>query len=185
MKQISLAALLTLALATSLVAEEPKELMTAKKEFAQNAHPDEAARERYVLSLAQLREKLARSNGNWQAVDAEIRKHPTPKDADSTALMKLRLGGWTSPRHDYLYRKDGTWTMLPAEPGATNGKWRLEGNQYTDFVLDGSTFQKGTSMSRHGHSAQRRERLHLHRWRGGLLREEEGKIGHARGSHRG
>ena len=36
------------------------------------------------------------------------------------------------PRHDYLYRADGTWTMLPAEEGATHGQWRIEGNQYID-----------------------------------------------------
>jgi hypothetical protein len=126
MKQISLAALITLALATCLVAEEPKELTAAKKEFALYAHPDEAARVRYVLSLAQLRDKLARSNGNWQAVDAELRHHPAPKGADSAALTKLRLGEWSSPRHEYLYRKDGAVN--------TNGKWRIEGNQYTEFV---------------------------------------------------
>ena len=134
MKQISLAVLITLALATGLVAEEPKELTTAKKEFAQNAHPDEAARVRYVLSLAELREKLARSNGDWKAVDAELRRHPAPKDADSAVLTKLRVGGWSSPRHDYLYRKDGTWTMTPVEDDATHGTWKIAGNQYTSGV---------------------------------------------------
>lgn len=138
MKRISLAALITLALATCLVAGEPKELTAAKKEFAQNAHPDEAARVRYVLSLAQLRDKLVRTNGNWQAVNAELRQHPAPKDADSAVLTKLRVGEWSSPRHEILYRKDGTWTMLPAEiDGAvnTNGKWRIEGNQYINNMV--------------------------------------------------
>jgi hypothetical protein len=135
MKRISLAVLITVAFATGLVAAEPKELAAAKKEFAQIAHPDEAARVRYVQSLAALREKMARTNGNWQAVDAELKKHPVPKDADSAALTKLRVGKWTSPRHDYLFRKDGTWTMLPVEPDATRGKWHIEGNQYFDTPL--------------------------------------------------
>jgi len=33
-------------------------------------------------------------------------------------------------RHDYLYRADGTWTMLPEQEGITHGVWRIEGNQY-------------------------------------------------------
>jgi len=37
-----------------------------------------------------------------------------------------------SPRHDYLYRADGTWTMLPADPDTTHGTWRIDGNQYFD-----------------------------------------------------
>jgi hypothetical protein len=41
----------------------------------------------------------------------------------------LRVGKWESPRHDYLYRKDGTWSMLPLEPGVTHGKWRIQGNE--------------------------------------------------------
>ena len=132
MKRISLAVWCTLALATGLVAGEPKELAAAKKDFAQIAHPDEAARAHYVLSLSALREKLARSNGDWQAVDAELKKRPAPKDADAKTLTAYRLGRWDSPRHQYLFRKDGTWTMVPAEPDITHGTWKIEGNQYTD-----------------------------------------------------
>ena len=63
-------------------------------------------------------------------VDAEIKQHPAPKDSDSKAFTALRVGQWESPRHDYLYRADGTWTMLPAEPDITHGTWRIDGNQY-------------------------------------------------------
>ena len=125
-----LSAVLIMTLATGFAAEDPKELLAAKKEFAAAPHPDEAARQHYITTLARLREKLAKSNGNWQAVDAELRHHPVPSDADSKALSSLRAGKWKSPRHDYLFRKDGTWTMLPAEPDATRGQWRIEGNRY-------------------------------------------------------
>lgn len=133
-----------LALATGLVAEEPKELLVAKKDFAQNAHPDEATREHYVRSLAAIREKLARSNGNWQAVDGELKRHPAPKEADAKVLTAYRLGRWDTTRHQLLFRKDGTWTMLPAEPGATQGTWRMEGNQYIDRFGDEKTEHKYT-----------------------------------------
>lgn len=130
MKRICLAALFTVVLATGLVAAEPKDLAAAKKEYALNAHPDEAARVHYVQTLAALRDKLAKSHGDWQAVDAELRKHPAPKDANSATFTSLRVGDWTSPRHGYVYRKDGTWSMTPVEPDATHGKWKIEGNQY-------------------------------------------------------
>lgn len=130
MKRICLAALLIVAFTTGLVAAEPKELTAARKEFAQNAHPDETTRAHYVQSLAALRDKLAKSGGDWQAVDAELRKHPAPKDANSAAYTSLRVGDWTSPRHGYVYRKNGTWSMTPVEPDATHGMWKIEGNQY-------------------------------------------------------
>ena len=46
----------------------------------------------------------------------------------ATAL--LLVGEWASPRHEYVFRGDGTWSMLPAEPGTTHGRWRIQGNQY-------------------------------------------------------
>ncbi|MEI9896124.1 MAG: hypothetical protein WDN28_20230 [Chthoniobacter sp.] len=130
MKQIRLAVLFTLALATGLVAEEPKELAVAKKEFAQIPHPDEAAREHYVLSLLALREKAVHSNGDWKAVDTELKKHPAPKDADSKALTAYRLGRWDSSRHQLLFNKNGTWSMWPVEPDVTRGAWKIAGNQF-------------------------------------------------------
>jgi hypothetical protein len=48
------------------------------------------------------------------------------------------VGEWRSPRHDYLFREDGTWTMLPAEQfgiQSTHGTWRIEGNQLVDTAL--------------------------------------------------
>jgi hypothetical protein len=61
-----------------------------------------------------------------------IKQHAAPRESDSKAFSKLLVGKWESPRHDYLYRADGTWTMLPAAPDITHGTWRIEGNQFFD-----------------------------------------------------
>jgi hypothetical protein len=113
-------------------ADEPKELQAAKSQYAQIQHPTEADRTHYLTALARLRDQLAGrgANAGWQAVDAELRSHPLPKDSDAGALSKLLTGKWSSPRHDYLFRKDGTWTMLPAEADTTHGRWRIQGNRY-------------------------------------------------------
>jgi hypothetical protein len=68
----------------------------------------------------------------WEASDAEIKQHPAPNGSDGKALSRLLVGKWESPRHDYLYRADSTWTMLPVEPDITHETWRIEGNQYFD-----------------------------------------------------
>ena len=61
-------------------------------------------------------------------VDAEIRRHPAPED--TKGYTKLMVGKWSSPRHEYSYRADGTWSMLPEEEGGTRGSWRIEGNRF-------------------------------------------------------
>ncbi|HEX4409874.1 MAG TPA: hypothetical protein VH206_13965 [Xanthobacteraceae bacterium] len=104
-----------------------------KRGFGQITKPSERARMAYVSNLIPLRDKAAKTKSDlWQTIDAEVKAHPAPTNSDSKALSALLAGQWTSPRHDYLYRADGTWTMLPADPGATNGTWRIEGNQYYD-----------------------------------------------------
>ena len=137
MKWMILAIFLTLSPAMALLAGESKELVAAKAEFSKIAKPDEAARARYITTLTRLREKLARSNGDWKDVDAEIMRHPAPADSDSKALSTLRVGTWSSPRHDYLYRKNGTWTMLPADPENTHGTWHIEGNKVEERPMVG------------------------------------------------
>jgi hypothetical protein len=53
------------------------------------------------------------------------------RTADS--FSSLLVGKWQSPRHDYLFRADGTWTMLPAEEdGVQSTHGRIEGNQFFD-----------------------------------------------------
>jgi hypothetical protein len=102
-----------------------------KRNYAKIARPTEAARADYITRLIRLRQQAARRKTDaWQAIDAEIKRHPAPADADGKDLSKLLVGEWQSPRHEYLYRADGTWTMLPVDPGTTHGAWRIEGNQY-------------------------------------------------------
>jgi hypothetical protein len=108
-------------------------LAQIKRDYGKISHPSEAARSDYITRLLRLRDDAARLKTDaWQAIDAEIRQHPAPNDSDSKTLSRLLVGKWESPRHDYLYRADGTWTMTPVEPDITHGTWRIEGNQYFD-----------------------------------------------------
>jgi hypothetical protein len=50
-------------------------------------------------------------------------------------LSKLMVGNWSTGRHDYVYRPDGTWQMLPIQEGGTNGSWKIEGKK----LIQGST----------------------------------------------
>ena len=106
-------------------------LHKAKRDYEKISHPNEAARSSYITRLARMREEAARQNTDeWQAIDAEIKRHPAP--SDSKTLSSLLVGKWESPRHDYLFRGDGTWTMLPIEENTTHGRWHIDGNQYFD-----------------------------------------------------
>jgi len=132
------------ALLSPLRASDPTELKEARAAYEKSATPTEAQREQYIAQLAHLRDHLVKSNRvpDAFAVDAEVMKHPAPSDpATAKTLAHLILGKWRSPRHDYLFRKDGTWTMLPVEEdGAanTNGEWQIKGNQFDDS--DGSPY---------------------------------------------
>ena len=156
-------AVVALAIALTVsAAEELPGLRDARRDF--EAHPTEVARVRYITKLVRLREKiLAGHRDGWEAIDAEIIRHPMPGAADS----KLLVGQWASPRHLYLYRADGTWTM--DDEGldlaiATHGTWRIQGNNYFNafsgdsrparhtiiiltreyFVFDGYILRRGT-----------------------------------------
>jgi hypothetical protein len=122
-----------LLLLTPVFGQAPKDLEDLKSQFEKSPQT-EADRQQYITGLAKLRGTFAqdRKDSDWQAVDTEIRSHPAPKDSDSKALSALLVGKWDSPRHEYAFKKDGTWVMLPEEPEATHGKWRIEGNQYFD-----------------------------------------------------
>jgi hypothetical protein len=101
-----------------------------KRDYAKLPHLSEAARSDYITRLVRLREAGIRlRHFTWAEIDTEIMQHPAPGDSDAKALSSLFVGTWESPRHDYLYRADHTWTMLPDDPGTTNGTWRIEGYQ--------------------------------------------------------
>src|SRR5262245_14733731 len=115
-------------------------MQKAKREFDKMSKPSEAARVDYVTRLLLLRDKAAaRTTEEWKAIDTEIFRHPAPA-SDEKGLADRLVGEWASPRHEYRYRRDGTWTMLPEDKDTTHGKWRIEGNQYvTTNSLDKDT----------------------------------------------
>ena len=46
---------------------------------------------------------------------------------DDATLSRLLVGTWQSPRHQTVYRTDGTWMLDPPDEGDnTHGKWRIE-----------------------------------------------------------
>ena len=106
-------------------------------------HPtgSETARINYVNALAKIVDGYIadylvtgtrKHSEELEALYAELKQHPTPKGSDSAKLSSLLVGKWQSPRHEYIFKKDGTWSMLPIEKNTIHGKWRIEGNQYYD-----------------------------------------------------
>lgn len=114
----------------SLFAGETAELIAAKNRFTQLQHPTEADRQDYILSLTKLRSRFADQGQSeaCSAVDAEVLGYPAPENTGG--YSKIMVGQWCSPRHEYVYRADGTWSMLPEETGITHGRWRIEGNKF-------------------------------------------------------
>lgn len=116
------------------------DLEEAKRQFEKISQPSETARSDYITRLVRMRKKAARLNTDeWKRIDDEIRQHPVPKESDSKTLSGRLVGKWSSPRHDYRYRGDGSWTMLPADEGTTHGTWRIEGNQFFTTASIGSS----------------------------------------------
>jgi hypothetical protein len=142
MTQKLLIALFTAGLVANGIAAEDKELESAKQEYEQAVpHDNEAARVRYVNKLAGILDGFVaeyRKTGTHKddqyvgALQAELKAHPAPMDSDATKLSAFIVGKWKSPRHDYLFRRDGSYAMLPIEKGTPTGHWRIEGNQYID-----------------------------------------------------
>ena len=118
----------------TVFAEEQKQLVELKQQFQSLHNPNDSDRVRYITALVRLRESFTRKDyKKMEEIDAEIIKHPMLPNVDSDSLRKRIIGKWTSPRHNYLYRTDGTWTMLPEfENGnkATHGVWHIEGNKF-------------------------------------------------------
>jgi hypothetical protein len=133
----AVACFIFISIVAQLVAAQSGELDKAKSEYAKAAQT-ETARVAYVTKLIRMRARFAQAgNLQWKAVDAEIMRHPVP--ADSAELSTFLIGEWASPRHEYVFRSDGTWSMLPVEPDTTHGKWRIEGNHYFDTDPGGNT----------------------------------------------
>ena len=120
-----------IAVATSAVAQEPKELHDARRQFEALRHPSEADRVRYITGLVRLRESFTRADAEiMHAIDAEVIRHPMPATADVRVLVQRLVGRWQSPRRPYFYHPDGTWASNEDTPENTGGTWRIEGNQF-------------------------------------------------------
>jgi hypothetical protein len=151
---IRILALIATLLATPVLAQGQSDLAAAKARYLQALPASgESARISYVRELIKMHDKLmplqnGPADANFRAVDDEIKKLPAPADSDTKALTRLRAGKWRSPRHDYLYRRDGTYSMLPDDDAETpRGKWEIKGNQltedtgsYTIILLDAHNF---------------------------------------------
>ena len=131
--KVTITAVLISFLTANLFATAPKELGAAKERFQRLLLPNETDREHYIVELTALRCTFAetRRTRDWQAVDAEIRRHPAPPDSDG--FSNVLTGRWASPRHEYVFRRDGSWSMLPETIDglrSTHGSWRIVGNKY-------------------------------------------------------
>ncbi len=126
-----IAILAVLILVGTAGAEEPEALRDARQIYASLKHPTENQRVAYVTKLVRLRESLTRNDGEvFNAIDAEVVKHPMPASAITPQLARRLVGRWQSPRHPYFYHADGTWASDDNTPQDTGGTWRMEGNQF-------------------------------------------------------
>jgi hypothetical protein len=120
-------------------ADEPERLVQLRQQFESLRNPTEADRVQYITALVRLREGFTRADyKKMEAIDSEIIRHPMPADVNSADLRKRLIGEWTSPRHNYSYRGNGTWTMLPEfEEGiqATHGVWQIDGNKFFQNIV--------------------------------------------------
>ncbi len=126
--------LLAVGIMSAAIAAEPKELGDARREFESLKNPTESDRMRYITRLVRLRESFTRADAEMMlAIDKEVIRHPMPVPPGPNELRRRVIGKWTSPRHQYLYRANGTWTMLPEfidGEKSTAGTWSIEGNQF-------------------------------------------------------
>jgi hypothetical protein len=67
------------------------------------------------------------------AIGEELARHPMSRDVDSRKLSQLLVGEWSSPRHVYSFRADGTYGVGDDQ----RHKWRIDGNEYVDDISRG------------------------------------------------
>lgn len=77
-----------------------------------------------TFATAHAEDRLGRSKKELEELKTLNASKTTTKLTDEQ-LIKIMAGKWTTGRHDYIYRANGTWSMLPEEPGGTRGKWSI------------------------------------------------------------
>jgi hypothetical protein len=106
-----------------------------------NAMKQEDARVRYVTALTNVAyDYIDIGKGpaweyletGWEALNAEIDRYPAPADSDSKTLSRLMVGKWGTPRRDFIFRKNGTSTILPVAEDDASDHWWIKGNKYDD-----------------------------------------------------
>lgn len=72
----------------------------------------------------------------------KLNQHGTAITLSDKELTKCMVGKWTTGRHDYVFRPNGTWQMLPIIKGGTGGKWHIENGRLYDGNPPGRPFLK-------------------------------------------
>jgi hypothetical protein len=117
--------------------DSQRDFLAARTEYEQANRKDEAARLNYVNKLAQIIERNVKERWKtgepnpdyvnvFEAINAELKKHATPTNADPEKLTELLIGKWQSPRHTYIFSKDHRYGM---EGGKMSSFWHIHGNE--------------------------------------------------------
>ena len=81
-----------------------------------------------LCTSAPAEDRLGTSAAELERLKALNQSNTVVSQSDQE-LRKLMVGKWTTGRHEYLYKADGTWQMLPTDISTTHGKWRIENHQ--------------------------------------------------------
>ena len=131
------AAVVSCTSATVAADQNEADFQAARAEYEKASPQDESARLTYANKLAQIidrnvqeRWKTGVPNPDYlkvvDAINSELKKHPMPNNSDPKELRKLLIGQWQSPRHIYIFRRDGKYGV---EDSAMDIRWHIQGNQ--------------------------------------------------------
>jgi hypothetical protein len=134
-------------LITTCLAQDSSELKQVLSHYSPSLiSANEEARERYILDLTALLQKLSvkrnaqghpmdeSDSRNWQSIANEIIKYPYPPNIKSQKLSQMLVGKWQGSRHAHEYRSDGTVYLIDDLPPVVWDKWKIQGN-----TLQGNT----------------------------------------------
>jgi hypothetical protein len=95
------------------------------------------------LGLMAASDAFGTSEPELAALKKMNQTNPTVSESD-LEIAAIMVGKWTTGRHDYIFRKDGTWQMLPITEGGTAGKWHIKGGRLFDGNPPSMQFLKVT-----------------------------------------